>query len=122
MDNTNETGSNASGTKSCTVAAVLNLLLGGFGAHNFYLAKTKVAVVELIVGILLFVMAYLLSMTGLTAVLAIYTIIVTAEGIAIVTGQNTNAEPASKGVKVVFCILFVVKIVLSAVSIFSSLG
>ena len=40
-----------SAAKSRTTAGILGILLGGFGAHNFYLGKHGIAVVQIIVTI-----------------------------------------------------------------------
>lgn len=44
--------------KSKLVAGILGILLGGLGIHNFYLGKTKLALIQLLVSVLSFGILY----------------------------------------------------------------
>ncbi len=68
--------------KSRIAAGILGIILGGFGAHNFYLGYTGKAVAQLLIS--------LLSCGALAAVSSVWGII---EGILILTGSiNCDAS------------------------------
>ena len=72
--------------KSKTVAGVLGILLGAFGAHNFYLGYTGKAVAQLLITVL--------SCFTLSVVSEIWGLV---EGIMILTG-SANFTTDAKGV------------------------
>ncbi len=63
--------------KSKVVAGILGILLGSLGIHNFYLGKTKIALIQLLVSVIsLGILAPLMAIWGLV------------EGILILVGQE----------------------------------
>ncbi|MFQ4147544.1 TM2 domain-containing protein [Arthrobacter sp. LAPM80] len=63
--------------KSKLVAGILGILLGGFGIHNFYLGKTKIALIQLLVSVISFgILYFFMAVWGLI------------EGIMILIGQE----------------------------------
>ena len=73
--------------KSKVVAGILGILLGSLGIHNFYLGKTKIALIQLLVSVLSFGIPCYVFM-------AIWGLV---EGILILIG-NENYRTDAKGI------------------------
>ena len=72
--------------KSKVVAGILGILLGTLGIHNFYLGKTKIALIQLLVSVLSFgFLAWAIGIWGLV------------EGILILVGSE-NYRNDGKGI------------------------
>ncbi|PYI39353.1 TM2 domain-containing protein [Arthrobacter psychrolactophilus] len=72
--------------KSKVVAGILGILLGTLGIHNFYLGKTKIALIQLLVSVLSFgILAWAIGIWGLV------------EGILILIGSE-NYRNDGKGI------------------------
>lgn len=72
--------------KSKVVAGVLGILLGTLGIHNFYLGKTKIALIQLLVSVISFgTLAWAIGIWGLV------------EGILILVGHE-NYRTDGKGI------------------------
>ncbi|MGP9502037.1 NINE protein [Specibacter sp. AOP5-B1-6] len=72
--------------KSKVVAGILGILLGGLGIHNFYLGKTKIALIQLLVSVI--------SVGTLYPIMGIWGLV---EGILILVGHDSFRTDA-KGV------------------------
>lgn len=72
--------------KSKVVAGILGILLGGLGIHNFYLGKTNIALIQLLVSVL--------SLGILYVFMAIWGLV---EGILILIGSE-NYRTDAKGI------------------------
>ncbi|POH60262.1 TM2 domain-containing protein [Arthrobacter glacialis] len=72
--------------KSKVVAGILGILLGGLGIHNFYLGKTNIALIQLLVSVLSFGVLYVF--------MAIWGLV---EGILILMGSE-NYRTDAKGI------------------------
>ncbi|GAA4657459.1 TM2 domain-containing protein [Arthrobacter cryoconiti] len=69
--------------KSKVVAGILGILLGAFGIHNFYLGKTKIALIQLLVSVISFgILAPFMAVWGLI------------EGILILIGHESYRTDA----------------------------
>lgn len=95
MTNPNVFGGNTNATvaKSRIAAGVLGILLGAFGAHNFYLGYTKMAVIQLACTIL----GFILSCIGIGALIVLgIEVWGIVEGVFILTGKinvDGNGNP-----------------------------
>lgn len=72
--------------KSKVVAGILGILLGSLGIHNFYLGKTKIALIQLLVSVVSF--GFLAPIMGIWGLV---------EGILILVGQE-NYRTDSRGI------------------------